>query len=267
MSADPRSLGIAARSSVRSENDPAARPNRRLEKGESRFGSLVQMGLPAPTSQAPSNPPPTLEEGADWKTSTTGTGPLDSASSANRRGGRFLRESPKSWPRSIDRLSQAGKRKARPSRRLSPRPFPVLRPRRPACHARASRGLLAAFDSDPEKASSARGRTGASPPFGGRWGRHWMDVAAAESGGAQLLPVPGVPGFVVASFNQDKPYDIFVKEQLAGDLMPSGREDAFGERLVPQAFAMGPKSSTSVMRSSSAWTVWMRNRRCHPATG
>ncbi|MFM8273138.1 MAG: DUF1549 domain-containing protein, partial [Gemmata sp.] len=62
----------------------------------------------------------------------------------------------------------------------------------------------------------------ASPHFGERWARHWLDaVRFAESNGFETnQPRPTAyhyRDYVIKSFNDDKPYDLFVKEQLAGD--------------------------------------------------
>src|SRR5207253_2176266 len=62
----------------------------------------------------------------------------------------------------------------------------------------------------------------ASPHYGERWGRHWLDLARyAESNGYEFdEPRPNAwhyRDYVIASFNSDKPYDRFIKEQLAGD--------------------------------------------------
>jgi hypothetical protein len=62
----------------------------------------------------------------------------------------------------------------------------------------------------------------ASPHYGERWGRHWLDVARyADSGGFQNdTDRPHFwryRDYVIQSFNADKPYDLFVKEQIAGD--------------------------------------------------
>jgi hypothetical protein len=62
----------------------------------------------------------------------------------------------------------------------------------------------------------------ASPQYGERWGRHWLDVVRfAESEGFEYDRVlPGLwryRDYVIKSFNDDKPYDTFVEEQLAGD--------------------------------------------------
>ena len=62
----------------------------------------------------------------------------------------------------------------------------------------------------------------ASPHYGERWGRHWLDVAryADSSGFEHDVDRPNAwryRDYVIRSFNQDKPYDVFLKEQLAGD--------------------------------------------------
>ncbi|MBI3855625.1 MAG: DUF1549 domain-containing protein, partial [Planctomycetes bacterium] len=63
----------------------------------------------------------------------------------------------------------------------------------------------------------------ASPRYGERWGRHWLDlVRYADSNGVdEDVNHPYAwryRDYVIAAFNQDKPYDRFVREQLAGDL-------------------------------------------------
>lgn len=88
----------------------------------------------------------------------------------------------------------------------------------------------------------------ASPRFGEKWARHWLDVARyAESTGKTVnFNYPHAwryRDYVIAAFNGDKPYDQFIKEQLAGDLMPSDDPQARAERLVATGFlAIGPKT-------------------------
>jgi len=71
----------------------------------------------------------------------------------------------------------------------------------------------------------------ASPRFGERWARHWMDLMRySESHGSE--GDPDVPqawryrDYLIRSFNADVPYDQLVREHLAGDLLPSPRIDA-----------------------------------------
>jgi hypothetical protein len=87
----------------------------------------------------------------------------------------------------------------------------------------------------------------ASPQFGERWGRHWLDVARyAESSGKDVnIAFPHAwryRDYVIAAFNQDKPYDQFLREQLAGDLLPASGDTQKTEHLVATGFlAIGPK--------------------------
>ena len=88
----------------------------------------------------------------------------------------------------------------------------------------------------------------ASPRFGERWGRHWLDLArfAESSGKTANFNYPHAwryRDYVVGAFNADKPYDQFIKEQLAGDLMPGNDPKAKAERLIATGFlAIGPKT-------------------------
>src|SRR5207237_9552926 len=64
----------------------------------------------------------------------------------------------------------------------------------------------------------------ASPHYGEQWGRHWLDVVRfAESDGYEYdthrPDAYRYRDYVVKAFNEDKPYNAFVKEQLAGDEM------------------------------------------------
>jgi hypothetical protein len=88
----------------------------------------------------------------------------------------------------------------------------------------------------------------ASPQYGERWGRHWLDVAryAESSGRAANFAHPHAwryRDYIIAAFNKDTPYDQFVREQLAGDLLPAKDEKQRAEFLVATGFlAVGPKS-------------------------
>jgi hypothetical protein len=88
----------------------------------------------------------------------------------------------------------------------------------------------------------------ASPRFGERWGRHWLDVARfAESSGKEVdFAYPQAwryRDYVIAAFNADKPFDRFVKEQLAGDLLEAKEARQQAEQLIATGFlALGPKS-------------------------
>jgi hypothetical protein len=87
----------------------------------------------------------------------------------------------------------------------------------------------------------------ASPRFGERWGRHWLDVAryAESSGKVVNMNYPHAwryRDYVIAAFNSDKPYDQFIKEQLAGDLLATSDSKLKAERIVATGFlAIGAK--------------------------
>ena len=102
---------------------------------------------------------------------------------------------------------------------------------------------------DPEQAiADAVDRLLESPQFGERWGRHWLDLARyAESNGREVnMTFPQAwryRDYVIDSFNADKPYDRFIQEQIAGDLLPIKSDEEWAQNLVATGFlAIGPKS-------------------------
>ncbi|MEQ8851928.1 DUF1553 domain-containing protein [Gimesia sp.] len=79
-------------------------------------------------------------------------------------------------------------------------------------------------DDSPDAFAKVIDRLLASPRYGERWGRHWLDVARyADSNGLdENLSYANAfryRDYVIAAFNQDKPFDQFVQEQLAGDIL------------------------------------------------
>ncbi len=82
--------------------------------------------------------------------------------------------------------------------------------------------------------------------FGERWGRHWLDVVrfAESSGGGRTLLFPDAwryRDYVIDAFNQDMPFDQFLKEQIAGDLLSSKSRLDRERKLVATGFLMlGP---------------------------
>ena len=81
----------------------------------------------------------------------------------------------------------------------------------------------------------------ASPRYGERWGRHWLDVARyADSNGLdENIAHPNAfryRDWVIDAFNRDKPYDRFVQEQIAGDLMPAAGDDERFEQVTGTGF-------------------------------
>ncbi len=102
-------------------------------------------------------------------------------------------------------------------------------------------------DQSPQAYETLVDRLLASPAYGERWGRHWLDVVRyADSNGLDENVAHGnawrYRDYVVASFNADKPYALFVKEQLAGDLLPAEDLAVRNQRLVATGFlSLGPK--------------------------
>ena len=88
----------------------------------------------------------------------------------------------------------------------------------------------------------------ASPRFGERWGRHWLDVARfAESSGKEAnISFPYAfryRDYVIDAVNADVPFDRFVTEQVAGDLLPAGGDAERARLLIATGFlAVGPKN-------------------------
>ncbi len=96
-------------------------------------------------------------------------------------------------------------------------------------------------DNTPDAFAKVVDRLLASPAYGERWGRHWLDVVryADTAGDNSDYPVPQLyksRNWVIQAFNQDKPYDQFVREQLAGDLMGGATEAERRERIVATGY-------------------------------
>ncbi len=96
-------------------------------------------------------------------------------------------------------------------------------------------------DQSPEAFEKVVDRLLASPHYGERWGRHWLDVAryADTSGCNSDYPIPDAykyRNYVIESFNRDKPYDQFLREQVAGDLLPATPEKERFERIIATGY-------------------------------
>ncbi len=109
---------------------------------------------------------------------------------------------------------------------------------------------IAAFQKDdsPTAFAAVVDRLLESPHYGERWGRHWLDVARyADSNGLDENVAHGnawrYRDYVIRSLNADKPYDQFLIEQLAGDLLPATEDVALRhDRLIATGFlSLGPK--------------------------
>lgn len=104
--------------------------------------------------------------------------------------------------------------------------------------------LAFAADRSPQAYEHVVDRLLASPAYGERWGRIWLDVVryADTTGGGGDFPVPQAykyRDYVIASFNEDKPYDQFIKEQIAGDLLPAANEQEHWNHIVATGYLAG----------------------------
>ena len=108
---------------------------------------------------------------------------------------------------------------------------------------------IAAFEKDPSPKAYADlvDRLLASPRFGERWGRHWLDVArfGESSGPSRNMPYPHAwryRDYVIGAINRDVPFDRFVQEQIAGDLLPAASASERDRLLIATGFlALGVK--------------------------
>jgi mono/diheme cytochrome c family protein len=120
-------------------------------------------------------------------------------------------------------------------------------------------------DPDPEAYAKLIDALLAAPQYGERWGRHWLDVARyADTGGYEtdiyFKNAWRYRDYVVKSFNDDKPYNIFVQEQIAGDeiwpddlalegsfVMPPAKLRHLEARIGTGFYALGPEIHESNM--------------------
>jgi hypothetical protein len=103
--------------------------------------------------------------------------------------------------------------------------------------------LAFAQDSSPQAFEVVVDRLLASKAYGERWARHWLDL----TGYADMIGTSNnvfaehawrYRDYLIASFNADKPFDEFVREQIAGDLMPSESTEDRAENIVATGFLM-----------------------------
>lgn len=108
---------------------------------------------------------------------------------------------------------------------------------------------IAAFAADESPAALEKvvDRLLASPAYGEHWGRHWLDVAryGESTGSARNLPYPHAwryRDYVIDAFTADKPFDQFIREQIAGDLLPASSVPEKAQQLIATGFlALGVK--------------------------
>jgi mono/diheme cytochrome c family protein len=101
-------------------------------------------------------------------------------------------------------------------------------------------------DESPQAFERVVDRLLSSAEFGERWGRHWLDVTywADTTGVGRRVPLREAwryRDYVIAAFNQDKPFDQFVREQIAGDQLPFTSAEQRVEQLVATGYLiLGP---------------------------
>ena len=82
----------------------------------------------------------------------------------------------------------------------------------------------------------------ASPRYGEQWGRHWLDIVRyADTAGENTdHPLPQAwryRNWVIQAFNSNKPYDEFLREQIAGDLLAvSGPQEKYADRVIATGY-------------------------------
>jgi cytochrome c553 len=123
-------------------------------------------------------------------------------------------------------------------------------------------------DKSPAAFAKVVDRLLASPHYGERWGQHWLDVvrfaeSAGHDGNNAYLHAWRYRDYVIRSFNIDKPYDQFLIEQLAGDLLPkTGQEQQDYDQIVATGFLqVGPKPV--VMRDKKQMLLDIADEQLH----
>ncbi|MBV9503717.1 MAG: PSD1 domain-containing protein [Acidobacteriia bacterium] len=99
-------------------------------------------------------------------------------------------------------------------------------------------------DDSPQAYEKLVDRLLASRAYGERWGRMWLDVVryADTTGGGGDYPIPQAykyRDYVIQAFQDDKPYDRFIREQLAGDLLPASSEPEHWQNLIATGYLAG----------------------------
>jgi cytochrome c553 len=113
-------------------------------------------------------------------------------------------------------------------------------------------------DKSPDAFAKVVDRLLASSAYGERWGRHWMDVVryADTAGDNSDYPIPQIykyRNWVIDAFNRDLPYDEFVRQQLAGDLLPAKNETDRRAKLVATGYLANTKRFGSYEDARYPW--------------
>ena len=118
-------------------------------------------------------------------------------------------------------------------------------------------------DKSPEAYTKVVDRLLASPRYGEHWGRHWLDVAryADSTGNDEDHRYPHAwryRDYVIDAFNSDMPYNQFVREQIAGDLLPPPEGSEVNRRgIVATGFlALGAKAIAQQDKKKMLYDVY-----------
>ena len=204
------------------------------------FEQWVRMGAPDPrTESSPAAETPSLEDGSHWAFQTPHNQPMSVPSVKNR-----------TWPRNeIDRfiLAQLETREMTPAPRASRRVL-IRRATFDLTGLPPTAEEVDQFLQDKSADAYDRllDRLLASPRYGERWGRFWLDVARyADSNGLDENIAHGnawrYRNYVIRAFNHDKPYADFITEQLAGDLIHQQEDESFDPLIATGFLSLGPK--------------------------
>jgi hypothetical protein len=130
-------------------------------------------------------------------------------------------------------------------------------------------------DNDPEAWTKLVDRLLASPRYGERWGRHWLDVVRyADTGGFETdIYFPNAwryRDYVISSLNEDKPYNQFVQEQIAGDeiwpdnldlvgqFVPSKeKKDHLAAKVATGLYTIGPVYHEAALQGDQIRYEWL----------
>jgi len=111
-------------------------------------------------------------------------------------------------------------------------------------------GLPPSDESDTSDLSDYVEKLLSSPQFGEKWGRYWLDLARyADSNGGDrnytFYQAWRYRNYVIDAFNHDKSFYDFIREQIAGDLMPAKTPEQRRNQMIASSFlALGPKMLT-----------------------
>jgi hypothetical protein len=108
-------------------------------------------------------------------------------------------------------------------------------------------------DDSPQAFEKVIDRLLASRQHGERWGRHWMDLVryADTAGENSDYPIPQVylfRNYIIDSLNADKPYDQFLREQIAGDLLPFDSDAKRNEQIIATGYLASSRRFGSLVK-------------------